>query len=451
MQEISGSFSTGRVAYLHDLRDKDHLPGNVDKSKTADNVILCDNLTQPDGTVISPQEWIDRQMQPIIDKYNAGQKRADRKITVPYHEYHTAKVGTDLCKESVMQIGEHDTTGKAYFDKMAKGQKIYHDCYTQVYAAMLQKLQEKYPHIKVIYAAVHFDETRGTPHMHVCYTGIGDDFKRGLPTRVSISRALQQDGVERLKTRSEGKEGFQLARWYREVHAQIIKPELVNQRSVIVMNRQTGEKRHAGWIDRLLRDATEVKAYKGGQHIDSRLMPDVEAHKQRLLQKAREDVQPDIDAMHQLADAAAETRRDVDNLDEQLRGMECPDFVTVKRRGLFRRREEIVVTDPERLLGTMQKAVTAAEVAQNAAERAQDAAEATDATLSGQIARTAREELEKERAARRKAEERARTAEKAVEGRDAEIARLQYQTNRQERLLTKYGIRELEQQQDLSR
>lgn len=446
MIQISGSFSTGRVAYLHDLRDKDHLPGNIDTSRTKDDVVLYDNLTQPDGTVLSPQEYIDRQMQPVIDEYNGWQKRGDRKIKVPYSEYHAQKVGTDLCREAVLQIGEHETTGAAYFAKTGQGQAVYHEMYTRTYAGMLQKLQEQYPHIKVLYATVHFDETRGTPHMHVCYTGVGDDFKRGLPTRVSISRALQEDGVERLKTRSEGKEGFQLSRWYRDVHEKIIKPELTHQRTVTVKHR-TGERSHVGWIDQLLHDSTEVKKYMGGQHIDSRLMPDVEAHKRRLLQTAQDEVQPDIDAMHQLAETAAETRRAVDAIDEQLRGEACPDFVTVKRRGFFRQREEIVVTDPERLLGTMQKAVVVAEAAQDAAERAQDAVEATEGTLSRQTARAAQEELERERVARRKAEERARSAEKALESRDAKISRLEHQNARQEHLIDKYGIRELERQQ----
>ena len=64
------SVSKGRVALKHDSRK--HHPGNADKSMEKENIYIktCDNL----------HDEFNQLFQDSVDRYNAKQKRADRKV-----------------------------------------------------------------------------------------------------------------------------------------------------------------------------------------------------------------------------------------------------------------------------------------------------------------------------------------------------------------------------------
>lgn len=313
MAEISGSFSTGKVNVKHDFRttESKKIPGNVDRSLIKDNVTLVDELHGK-----TPEEYINDLYKPAIDEYNFKQKREDRRIHLVddwqsplvdgrtkykeysgYCDFHKDKLcGTlnrenELLHEAVLQIGEHETTGRKYYeaDDQKKGpdgkteKERQHDMYVKQYGEMVQKIQEKYPHIRILWATIHFDEPNGTPHVHLGYFGDGSGFKQGLSRRASLCRALTLDGIPRAASRS-AQEGFQQARWYRQIHEEIIKPEILE---------------HTKDYEAVLGEPVSLKAYQGGKHIPTRLLnPDWKQN-----------------ALNELADQKAEVQKESDDLE----------------------------------------------------------------------------------------------------------------------------------------
>ena len=81
-----------------------------------------------------------------------------------------------------------------------------------------------------MWAAIHFDEPAGTPHLHMAFQPIGSFEKQGLSYKVSIGRALEQDGIERVKDRKEAQRlgGYQLTKLYHQVRKEM-EQELIRQ------------------------------------------------------------------------------------------------------------------------------------------------------------------------------------------------------------------------------
>lgn len=216
-RRISASVSLGSVAYKHDIRESHR--ANVDTELSINNVILEDNLKEYDGATTQEkiEAYTNATMQPYIDEYNARQKRADRKIN-NYIEHYNSQKGNKpkLAYEIVMQMGSHEDIGKEVYEN----KNIRALLETQyVYEQMLYNFKEKYPHLKVLYATIHNDEPNGTPHLHIAFQPQGEGYKNGLKTRVSVSKALENDGIERIKERgkAELEDGFQLTRCMRNL------------------------------------------------------------------------------------------------------------------------------------------------------------------------------------------------------------------------------------------
>lgn len=222
--KIGASFSVGRVAYAHDVRITQ--TNNVDESLSNQNVILCDKLLGR-----SVEEYTNERMQPAIDRYNAKQKRKNRQITTTYCEYfNNLKDHGDLCYEAVLQFGEHETLGKEFYSPETSPERKLElrKQYEAVYKTMIRVMQQKYPHLEILYATIHFDEPNGTPHLHVCYQGIGTNYKQGLDEQVSIGNALGCDGIERIQNRAEAEVlgGYQISKFYREFRCKYFIPVL---------------------------------------------------------------------------------------------------------------------------------------------------------------------------------------------------------------------------------
>ncbi|MCR5727207.1 MAG: plasmid recombination protein [Lachnospiraceae bacterium] len=221
MTEISASFSTGHTAYHHDIREGD-LPKNVDPKLSRYNVTLVDRLQ---GRTV--EQYTNERLQPVIDEYNRKQKRNDRKIKIPYSEWHRkysksksrkTSAACPLVYEAVYQLGDHETLGKVWYDSDQKSMAM-HSFFKREYQIFLEHLQKYYPHLEVVWAVIHMDEPNGTPHLHIAYQPIGEDYKQGLPVQVSLGRALSLDGIERVESRKEAEEngGYQLKRFYRKM------------------------------------------------------------------------------------------------------------------------------------------------------------------------------------------------------------------------------------------
>lgn len=238
MENIAASFSTGKEAYAHDIRKS--IKGNVDKDRIQDNITLIDELKGK-----SIDSYIDSMMQPTIDEYNAKQKKKCRRIDTPYTEWHKSN-GTlsqsKLVYEAVAQVGEHETLGKRYYKAKGQEKEELQDFFEDFYRTLLQQFQKKYPHLKVLWATIHFDEPRGTPHCHIAFTPIGEYEKQGLSKKISIGRALELDGITRVKDKTEAMKlgGYQLTKLYREVKRDM--EQMLLQQGFTLKQEQHGKK-----------------------------------------------------------------------------------------------------------------------------------------------------------------------------------------------------------------
>ena len=235
--EVAASTSLGRTAYGHDIRDTRTFNVNPELSK--DNITLIDNLN---GKTV--EEYTNEMMQPIIDEYNIGKKKS-RQISTDYVTWHRNNKNlqnTALSYEFVMQYGEHETLGKKYYESKGEEHERLKKEFEETYKKWIAEFQEKFPHLKVLYAVIHFDEDGrmdlpenerkgligGTPHLHICIQPVGEYDKKGLQQQISISKALANDGIERVQTRAEAQQegGFQLKRLFNTIKHEIQEPSL---------------------------------------------------------------------------------------------------------------------------------------------------------------------------------------------------------------------------------
>lgn len=138
-----------------------------------------------------------------VERYNARQKRSDRKIKSGYFEYQfnhavSNNVITSPNKrksfyEDIVQIGTKDDTGVGSLDG-----EIAARCLTEY----INGFQERNPNFHVFNAVLHIDEA--TPHLHIDYIPIGH-YKRGVDTQNGIAQALKEMGY------GDGKDA--IARW----------------------------------------------------------------------------------------------------------------------------------------------------------------------------------------------------------------------------------------------
>lgn len=228
------SFSMGRVAPLHDVRLE--VSDNVDLNLTEkNNIIFIDKLADFGYDI---EAYTNDKFQPVLDEYNEKQSRDDRKKKKPYCYYleeenrklietagrykeqginKTVKKPTRLAYEFVIQVGDHESNGIANPDTNV-------DLNRQYAEEVLEGLQEKYPHMDIMLATFHGDEPQGTPHLHILCQFTGEGYKQGLSRQVSVSKALENDGIERTANRKEAP--FALSRFTEHVKDTIMTEKL---------------------------------------------------------------------------------------------------------------------------------------------------------------------------------------------------------------------------------
>lgn len=117
-----------------------------------------------------------------LEKYNAKQKRNDRKITDYYGKICNGSQEKPF-HEIIVQIGNCDNMGaKTYDGKIAK----------EILDRYYNGFQERNPNLRVFSAYLHLDEA--TPHLHIDFVPYTTGSKRGLDTRVSLKQALAKQG-----------------------------------------------------------------------------------------------------------------------------------------------------------------------------------------------------------------------------------------------------------------
>ena len=148
---------------------------NVDKERSRDNVEFC----HKDIKAVY-HELFDE----ALERYNAKQKRSDRKIENYYEKIRQGKQ-EKLFYEVIFQIGNRDDmNARSEEGQLAK----------QILIDFMTDFQSRNPNLHVFSAHLHMDEE--TPHIHIDFIPVITGSKRGLDTRVSLKQALAAQGFK---------------------------------------------------------------------------------------------------------------------------------------------------------------------------------------------------------------------------------------------------------------
>lgn len=117
-----------------------------------------------------------------LERYNAKQKRSDRKIDDYYEKIRQSKQ-EKLFHEVIFQIGNKDDMNvRSEEGQLAK----------EILMEFMQDFQQRNPNLHVFSAHLHMDEE--TPHIHIDFIPFIRNSRRGLDTRVSLKGALAEQG-----------------------------------------------------------------------------------------------------------------------------------------------------------------------------------------------------------------------------------------------------------------
>lgn len=230
------SHCQGKGSLSHNNRD--FKPKNVDSGRTKNNVTF---IKEPIGKAY------EKLFGAAVERYNARQKRSDRKIKSGYFEYqfnhavsNSVITSPDKRKsfyEDVVQIGTKDDTGIGTLDS-----EIAARCLTEY----MNGFQARNPNFHVFNAVLHMDEA--TPHLHIDYIPIGH-YKRGVDTQNGIAQALKEMGY------GDGKDA--VARW-RKSECDVLK-EICGRYGITIAEPQKS------------RGTMTVEAYKEVKRLEDKL------------------------------------------------------------------------------------------------------------------------------------------------------------------------------------
>ena len=148
---------------------------NVDKERSKDNVEFC----HADIKAVYHQLFDE-----ALERYNAKQKRSDRKIDDYYEKIRRGKQ-EKLFYEVIFQIGNKDDMNvQSDEGQLAK----------DILCEFMEQFQKRNPNLFVFSSHLHMDEQ--TPHIHIDFVPFIHNSKRGLDTRVSLKGALAEQGFK---------------------------------------------------------------------------------------------------------------------------------------------------------------------------------------------------------------------------------------------------------------
>lgn len=171
------SMPQGKGSQMHNRREYEKYgkptPDNIDVSKSHENITLVDRDINEAYREIFGE---------ALDKYNAKQKRADRKIEDYCDHIKKSKNGEKLFYEDVVQWGSKDDFQNPQTRERAK----------EALVKYVEGFEERNPNLKLIGAYIHMDEA--SPHLHLDYVPVAYGYSRGLSTRNSLDRAMKEMG-----------------------------------------------------------------------------------------------------------------------------------------------------------------------------------------------------------------------------------------------------------------
>ena len=167
------SFQTGKGSYRHNNRT--FTTENVDPERSRFNIDYCN---------VSIRKIYHELFDEALEKYNAKQTRKDRLIK-DYYEHIESGKQEKLFHEAIVQVGNKD-------DMSSTGANA--ELAKTVLDEYFRGFQERNSHLKVFSAHLHMDEA--TPHLHIDFVPFTTGSKRGMETRVSLKKALEQQGFK---------------------------------------------------------------------------------------------------------------------------------------------------------------------------------------------------------------------------------------------------------------
>lgn len=164
-----------------------------------------------------------------LERYNAKQTRADRKIANYYEKIRSSKQEKPF-HELILQIGDKENMS-AESDNGQLARQVLDEYY--------RSFQERNPQLRVFSAHLHLDEA--TPHLHIDFVPFTTGSKRGLDTRVSLKQALAAQGF---KGGSRGD-----TEWSQWVQSEKEQPAAVMERYGIEWEKKGTHEKHLSVLD----------------------------------------------------------------------------------------------------------------------------------------------------------------------------------------------------------
>ena len=181
------SFVKGKGSINHNNRD--FIASNVDASRSSMNITY----------VKTPiDQAYDQIFGDALREYNAKQKRKDRKIDNYLSHIKQSKNNEKVFYENVVQIGKRDDTGILDADGNITDEALLAREILDEYA---RTFQERNPNLILFNAVLHMDEA--TPHLHLDYIPVAHGYKTGISTRNSLTKGLQEMGIEPAKGKND--------------------------------------------------------------------------------------------------------------------------------------------------------------------------------------------------------------------------------------------------------
>lgn len=178
---LHNTTKSSNISYKHNNREITSGNKDIDLNRQKENIFYVQG-----GKNL--REWVNQEFASAVEKYNAKQKRSDRKIDDMYEKLLKDKKVT-LEREFITQVGEKadfwNGDGSRNEENWNKAKEIM-DQYAKTF-------QERNPNFKVYNMALHLDES--SPHLHVNYLPVYHA-SRGLEKRVSWEKAAKEQGIE---------------------------------------------------------------------------------------------------------------------------------------------------------------------------------------------------------------------------------------------------------------
>lgn len=187
---------------------------NVIAERTSENIIYVqDNLREV------YHELFDK----ALERYNAKQKRSDRKIDDYYEKIRQGRQ-EKLFHELIVQVGNREDSGYGKRDSFEAIWSL---------EDYMEGFQQRNPNLRVFNAVLHMDEA--TPHLHIDFVPFSTGNTRGLETKVSFKGAMKAQGFV-----GTGRQDTEWNRWVR--HEKECLAEIMEKYHVEWLQKGTHEK-----------------------------------------------------------------------------------------------------------------------------------------------------------------------------------------------------------------